>query len=208
MRKRGFDSNTLRQRVGCANVFDGAKGVNRERSAEKRLAKKRLAGRRLAKAGSLADILAAVDYERTGRKLGTGLKVLGRMAKQRLDEAGSPPAPQAVTGQNAASHETVPLPKVAASIPFTGNAVREGGRQFGKAVVGPFAKAGHVLWLETVGLFFALFAVGFLAEGWKLRQQWRSGPEHGKFVAYAALVLVFGYFCATSFVRARRRDRR
>ncbi len=150
----------------------------------------------------IAAILAAVDYEGTGRKIGTGVKVLGRMAKQRLDAAGSPAA--AGPGPASATRPLAPFSKAQDKA----KAVKAGGAAFGKAVAGPFAKAGHVLWLETVGLFFALFAVGFMAELYKVRSQWKSGPEHGHFLAYAAFSVVFTYFCVTSFVRARRRGRR
>jgi hypothetical protein len=159
----------------------------------------------------------AVDYEGTGRKLGTGLKVLGRMAKQRMDAA----PPQSASSQSAArpaarpsaasqpqpSH-AVPKPTAAPKPSRTAAAAREGGRRFGQAVWVPFSRAGHVLWLEITGLFFALFGIFFLSEAWKRRADWRMGPEHTHFLVYSAGTLVFAYFCVSSFVRARKRSKR
>ena len=139
-----------------------------------------------------------MDYERTGRKLGTGLKVLGRMAKQRMD---SPPATPAASTPPAPPQQKSTPP----AIPNI-KAAREGGRRFGKAVWAPFRRAGHVLWLEITGVFFALFALYFVIEAWKLRHA--TGTEHTHFIEFCVFAVVFGYFCATSFIRARRREKR
>jgi hypothetical protein len=141
-----------------------------------------------------------VDYERTGRKLGTGLKVLGRMAKQRMDSA--PDAPAAATTPPPAPPQPKPTPPAVPNL----QAAREGGRRFGKAVWGPFSRAGHVLWLEITGVFFALFAIYFASEAWKVRQG--TGIDHNHFVEFCVFAVVFGYFCISSFVRARRREKR
>jgi hypothetical protein len=147
-----------------------------------------------------------VDYERTGRKLGTGLKVLGRMAKQRLDAppapASSGTAPAAQNNPRPASPPPKPNPTAVPNL----KAAREGGRRFGKAVWGPFSRAGHVLWLEITGVFFALFAVYFVSEAWKLRHA--TGIDHTHFLEFVIFAVVFSYFCVTSFVRARRREKR
>lgn len=144
-----------------------------------------------------------MDYEKTGRKLGTGLKVLGRMAKQRMDGPRTQPQPSAAPRANPAptSPEAKRPPRE------VGRAAGEGARRFGKAVAGPLAKTGHVLWLEITGCFFALFALGFMTEAWRARHAWQAGAEHRHFVAYAAFAVVFVYFSLSSFVRARRRSR-
>ncbi len=154
--------------------------------------------------------LRSVDYEGTGRKLGVGMKVLGRMAKQRLDKLDEPAKPATVPPNPRppvprAAAPPVAVPPVAAR---KAKAVREGGRRFGHAVWGPFTKAGHVLWLEITGLFFALFGIYFFTEAWKRRADWQAGSEHTHLLVYAAVTLVFGYFCVTSFVRARKRSKR
>lgn len=137
-----------------------------------------------------------MDYEGTGRKLGTGVKVLRRLARQRAEErAASPTA-------------TMPNREPLRPPAQIGRAAGEGARRFGQAVAKPLVKTGHVLWLEVTGCFFALFALGFIAEAWKTHTAWRAGPEHGHFLAYAACAAIFIYFGATSFLRARRRSRR
>ena len=85
-------------------------------------------------------------------------------------------------------------------------AAREGGRRFGQAVWGPFTRAGHVLWLEITGVFFVLFALFFASEAWKLRAT--VGVERRHFWAFVIFAIVFGYFGGSSFVRARRREKR
>jgi hypothetical protein len=85
--------------------------------------------------------------------------------------------------------------------------VGRGARYFGRAVWNPFALASGVLWLEVTGMFFALFALFFAQHLYELRAAWRSGPEHLRFGLYAALLALFVYFSASSFVRARRKQK-
>jgi predicted Co/Zn/Cd cation transporter (cation efflux family) len=85
--------------------------------------------------------------------------------------------------------------------------VGEGTRRFGKAFWGPFAHVSGTLWLEITGLFFALFAVFFGQNAWKTRAAILHGPEHAHFLLYAAVTLVFVYFCISSFVKATRRSK-
>jgi hypothetical protein len=141
-----------------------------------------------------------MDYEGTGRKLGTGVKVLRRMAQQRAQQRAEQqreqpqPAPAAATSRRDSRE--------------VGRAAGEGARRFGKAVAGPVVKTGHVLWLEVTGCFFAFFALGFAVEAWRARAGWQAGVEHRHFVAYVVFTAIFAYFSATSFLRARRRSRR
>ena len=83
----------------------------------------------------------------------------------------------------------------------------QGSRNFGRAVWNPFALATSVLWLEITGMFFALFALFFAQHLYELRGAWRSGPEHLRFELYTALLFLFLYFSASSFVRARRKQK-
>jgi hypothetical protein len=67
-----------------------------------------------------------------------------------------------------------------------------------------------VLWLEVTGVFFGLFAVTGVTFCWK---NWRvlhggSATDQQRFWVMAGMGAVFGYFCLSSFVRARRRARR
>jgi hypothetical protein len=86
--------------------------------------------------------------------------------------------------------------------------LRHGTRRFGEAVWRPFVRLSGVLGLEVSGVFFGIFALFALAAAVRLRAAWRphSAGNRQLLVAVAMLV-VFGYFCVSNFVRARRRER-
>lgn len=86
-------------------------------------------------------------------------------------------------------------------------AANRGARKFGQAIWGPFYHAGSVLWLEVTGLFFALFALFFAQNIYRVRGAWRQGAQHGHFLLYIALAAVFVWFSASSFLRARRKEK-
>ena len=84
-----------------------------------------------------------------------------------------------------------------------------GTRRFGAAVWNPFVRLSGVLWLEVTGVFFGIFARFALGAVWRLRGAWHASAEdHRGLVGAVAMLAVFGYFCVSSFVRARRRERR
>ena len=89
--------------------------------------------------------------------------------------------------------------------------LQRGSKRFGEAVWGPFVRLSGVLWLEVSGFFFGIFALMALGALWKLRGAWHPGAaaadRHSLMGAVLMLVL-FGYFCVSNFVRARRRERR
>jgi hypothetical protein len=86
-----------------------------------------------------------------------------------------------------------------------------GSRRFGEAVWRPFVRLSGVVWLEVSGVFFGIFALLALGYMWKLRGAWRGGAanaaSHRSLVGAAVMLALFGYFCVSSFVRARRRER-
>jgi hypothetical protein len=143
-----------------------------------------------------------------GRVLGIGVRVVGRMAGQRLSESaqagasvpgrGSPVQPVTIEGQ---------IPGRAA----TRNSARTAGAATGSVARGvggflrPFRRVGNIVFLEVVGAFFFLFAVLFGNWAWRMRAQAVQGPEHSRFLVYAAMTLVFLYLGASSFWRARRK---
>lgn len=86
--------------------------------------------------------------------------------------------------------------------------VKKGTKRFGEAVWGPFVHAGSVLWLEVTGIFFAIFSLFFVQGAYRLRADWRSGPNHHKLIIYAAVAIVFLYFAVTSFYRAHKKQQR
>lgn len=66
------------------------------------------------------------------------------------------------------------------------------------------ARVGKILWLELTGLFCVIFAVGVGSATWR---EWEHpGPDnHGlKLAASGAVLLIFLWFAASSFWRARR----
>ncbi|HEY4382638.1 MAG TPA: hypothetical protein VGN01_20005 [Acidobacteriaceae bacterium] len=86
--------------------------------------------------------------------------------------------------------------------------LRRGSKRFGEAVWGPFLRLSGVLWLEVSGFFFGLFALFFLGAVFRLRGQWHANSAGRQQLAgAAAMLLLFGYFCVSNFVRARRRER-
>ena len=87
--------------------------------------------------------------------------------------------------------------------------LRRGSKRFGEAVWGPFARLSGVLWLEVSGFFFGLFALFALGAVIRLRGQWHAGAaEREQLVGAVVMLALFGYFCVSNFVRARRRERR
>jgi len=88
--------------------------------------------------------------------------------------------------------------------------LKRGSRQFGEAAWRPFVRLSGVLWLEVTGVFFGLFALIAVGYLWKLRGAWRAGDpaSHRSLMGAVVMLMLFGYFCVSSFVRARRRERR
>jgi len=130
-----------------------------------------------------------MEPDRLGRKLGVGVRVASGMIRERASQTAHSMQQQA------------PVYAERAAV-----AKREG-KKFGERIWGPFAHAGSVLWLEVTGLFFGLFALYFAQNAFKLRHEWRVGPEHTKFIVYCAITLVFLYFAFSSFYNARRKEK-
>ncbi len=140
-----------------------------------------------------------------GRALGIGLRVAGKalLADKRLaPEAAEQARLEAVRAAGRRGRS------VGAGLGQGTRRLGQGTRNFSRAVWNPFALATGVLWLEITGLFFILFALFFAQHLYGLRGAWRTGPEHGRFLLYSALLALFAYFAATSFLRARRKQRR
>jgi hypothetical protein len=87
-------------------------------------------------------------------------------------------------------------------------ALGRGGKRFGQAALEPVVRLSGVLWLEVSGAFFGIFALGALGGAWRLRGSWHEGrTAREQLVGAAAMFVLFGYFCISNFVRARRRER-
>jgi hypothetical protein len=166
-----------------------------------------------------------MEPHRFGRKLGIGVRVASRMAKERAAQASAASASQTNSQSNSApagAAPRTPPPQRPATPPFPtspspgpkknftepARRVGEGTRRFGKAFAGPLVHVSGTLWLEITGLFFALFALFFAQNAWNARASALHGPQHAYFLLYASVTLVFIYFCISSFLKARRRGRR
>jgi hypothetical protein len=174
-----------------------------------------------------------VEPKKFGRALGIGVRVASNLVRERAGQVAagdgrSQAAPQAagsVRGKNSDAPET--------SSPRSFGAVDEnvkhgqekawaaararaqktrgvgyGAKRFGQAVWGPLTHAGSVLWLEVTGLFFALFALFFAQNLYRIRGAWKQGPEHSHFLLYCAITLIFFWFSSSSFLRAYKRNKR
>ena len=99
----------------------------------------------------------------------------------------------------------------------TAQGLAEGSRRFGRAVWAPAVRLSGVLWLELTGVFFGLFALVAGIATWHLGMALFAGPAspgvpasdgRTRFFFAAGMVLVFGYFSLSSFLKANRRSRR
>jgi hypothetical protein len=178
---------------------------------------------------------SSMDVVRFGRALGFGARQAVKTVTAAVDAAtaenpsgksvgrgtnAGPSRPQA-SGATEPAHTTAPAAMSrAASIAAHGAAqtviqargtrqgLRRGGRRFGPAWR-MFVRLWGVLWLEVVGVVFGLFVL-FAAVGvWHLREEWHANAaDHRQLLGALAMLAVFGYFAVSSFVRARRRERR
>lgn len=154
-----------------------------------------------------------MEPNRFGRKLGIGVRVASRMAKERAAKAASAtPAVSQTASQTAPQSSTTPRPS-APPRPIKNYAeparrVGEGTRRFSKAFFGPLAHVSGTLWLEITGLFFALFAAFFGQNAWKIRASALHGPDHVHFIVATIATLIFVYFSISSFVKAEQRSRK
>ncbi|HEX3661221.1 MAG TPA: hypothetical protein VHU89_07305 [Acidobacteriaceae bacterium] len=143
---------------------------------------------------------------RIGRLLGIGTRVAA--GKLRDGTAGAVAAAQ----RSAASSPAAAAPSGRRSgASFSGYAegsrrVARGAGRFGSALVRPFAHATGVLTLQITGVFFALFTIFFAVHAWQAFKALGARDRH--VVVYAALALLFAWFTATSFWRARAKQKR
>jgi hypothetical protein len=147
--------------------------------------------------------------ETAGRKLGIGLRLAARAAKERATQAAGDSRPSG--GSSTASPARISakaVPVAAAQVSSRARGIAAGTKRFGEAVWGPMAHTGSVLWLEITGLFFALFAAFFGQSAYKSRGNWKAGSDHIHFGIYAALTVLFSIFTLSQFYRARQREKK
>ncbi|MGC1462024.1 MAG: hypothetical protein WA802_07475, partial [Terracidiphilus sp.] len=118
-----------------------------------------------------------------GRVLGTGLRVAGKMAGERLSAAAQSPSvqqPQAQPVVGAASRAQ-PTAQATRKIVSTSGGVARGMGGF----LRPFRRVGGILWLEVTGVFFLLPVIVFTPNLWRMRASWAHGPDHQMFLITA-----------------------
>ena len=135
-----------------------------------------------------------MEPKKVGRTLGIGVRVASNMLRQRVEQA----------AEARASQPPAPSPPLSSRV----ITAKRGAKAFGQALLGPFTHAGKLLWLEVTGLFFALFALYFAQNVYRVRTSWRQGPEHSHLLLYSALAAAFAWFSFSSFARAYRRSKR
>jgi hypothetical protein len=139
-------------------------------------------------------------HESLGRVLGTGLRVAGRIAGQRIHATAQP---------SVSPPGSVPSPNMPAANSVSGT--RTAGKTSANLARGvggflkPFGRVGGILWLEVTGVFFLLPVVVFAPTLWRTRASFAHGPDHRTFVASAIVVVLFFYLGVSSFWRARRK---
>lgn len=165
-----------------------------------------------------------MDSVRFGRILGKGARAAAKGLYEAVDAATAPNpnAPQAAQRQpmtappqRQATHTPMQAPAQSigqAAAAYTAHkktVSREAGR-LGKSFLTPFARAGHVLWLEVMGTFFTLFAAIFISYFCRYRAAWigTDADARHRLLASVGAAALFGYFAVSSFVRARRREKR
>lgn len=147
--------------------------------------------------------------EQIGRRFGIGVRIAGRMAKERMDAApsNSSSAPGTANPASAPAWSTQ-NPASARAAARNGRIAGQTARAAGRGVAGflrPFGRVGGILWLEVTGFFFGLFAAFFATSLWRSRSDYAQGPHHQQFLIAAVLTVVFSYLSISSFLRARRK---
>jgi len=150
-----------------------------------------------------------MDRERFGRALGQGARDAAKAVMKAADAAASPDPKAVGARQQAGRNAGTAVRQGVVEARATGAGLKQGGKRFGEAVWGPFARASGQLWLELTGVFFGLFALSAAIEVFRQRAQFGAGGDEARKGWFAVVMLVvFGYFALTSFVRANRRGRR
>jgi hypothetical protein len=171
-----------------------------------------------------------MDAVRFGRALGFGARQAVKTLTTAVDAATSESpsckeaSPGAITGQPESSlcepievrrpepsAPAKPRQKAARTVVPGRDAkqgLRHGGRRFREAALRPFVRLSGVVALEVAGVFFGVFALYGLGTVWRLRGDWHAdAPGHRQLLGGVVMLAIFGYFCVSSFVRARRRER-
>ena len=163
-----------------------------------------------------------MEPARFGRVLGIGTRLAAKTLVSAVDAATSE-SPASVPRTASAARRETPVSRPASRIVerapesvsrarVTAGGLKQGGKKFGEAVWGPFARLSGVLWLEVTGVFFGLFAFLAAVGAWKHRVALHHAASvqdaRSKVFLLGAVAVLLGYFCVSNFVKANRRGRR
>lgn len=162
-----------------------------------------------------------MDAVRFGRVLGIGARLAAKTAVTAVDAALAPnpnvPATTGTTTVPGAPHTAFPerrssgVAKMGKPAATTSSHSPRQVRHLTNALSAPIRRLSGVLWFELTGLFFGLFAFSAAVGAWRLHRAWHATPantsDHVHLLLSLAIALLFAYFSASSFLRARRRNR-
>lgn len=166
-----------------------------------------------------------MDTVRFGRVLGFGARSAAKALIQAVDAAkaenpastvseaglrgGARTATQVSTVRTGSGSSLPGLSSVQRNrMPERVGGLRAGARRFHHLAVKPAARLTGVLLLEVAGVFFAIFALYGVNTMWRAGLGWHLAELHSRrFIGGTVMLVVFGYFSITSFVRARGRER-
>lgn len=148
-----------------------------------------------------------------GRRVGIGLRVAGRIAKERAqaqEQAGGSEVVASVQSvrDSIQGMRTDAAAGVAEQVRVARQKAPGVARAAGRGVGGflrPFGRVGGILWLEVTGFFFGLIALYFGFDIWKVRTSLMVGPEHIHSLLSAGAALLFAYLCVSAYWRAGRK---
>ena len=167
-----------------------------------------------------------MDSVRFGRALGVGARAAAKTLFTAVDAATTPGPSKSATGSSSAAssapRQASParspttdaadrVVRAAAQVQQVSAGLNRGSQQLKQSVWSPVKRLSGVLWLEFTGVFFGLFALSAGTAAWKLRGAlYETTTNHGdrtKLFLAIGVALLFGYFCVSSFLRARQRER-
>jgi hypothetical protein len=168
----------------------------------------------------------SMDSVRFGRALGVGARAAAKTLVTAVDAAtaANPSKPatgsssaasaaprQASSGRPTTSDAADRVIRAAAQVQQVSAGLNRGGQQFKQSVMSPVKRLSGVLWLEFTGVFFGLFALSAGTAAWKLRgafyETTTNHDDRTKLFLAIGVALLFGYFCVSSFLRAKQRER-
>lgn len=152
-----------------------------------------------------------MDKVRLGRALGYGTRHAAKTLAAVADAATAPNPRQGASpiARTSAAERRGDEPRVAQTmrVPSAKHV-----KQAGKSFWGPLATFSGALTLRVTGVFFGVIALAMLNGAWRIHAAVLSpGPARElvqHFWLFAGFGLLFLYFAVSSFVRARKRERR